>query len=437
MKTKKTNLTVIARNEWQCNNVLIKSFTEQKLRRIKLAWMPILFVMAIFTMTTLSLAGCENDDSGSTAPAVIDIADIPGVTAPAAGAAPVTAITPTAQYTGSVTWNGSPAKFAASTVYTAAITLTAKEGFTLQGVTANFFKITGAASTNAANSGIVTAVFPATGSTSGSNDNGTWVDPATQKTPLTGGTVLSSYTGGNKSLTGSQYGYETWDADQGKTSANKFTWYGANQGGSGAFKAEWTAYFLARLGYYWGNGGKYTQYKNIYIDYNFNRSNNASTYGGFIGVYGWSRNSSASQNNEKLIEYYIVDDWFYDVQLDLKQIGSNYSGVKYGEELGAFAVDGATYKIYKNPRINEASIDGTKTFTQIFSVRQGRRTCGTISVTEHYKAWSKYIELGNMYEAKFKVESFGGSGYLDLTYLYLSQESNRRNIPEGTTPINF
>jgi endo-1,4-beta-xylanase len=266
---------------------------------------------------------------------------------------------------------------------------------------------------------------------------GCGTNQSTQTTQLTGGTLLLSYTGGNKNLPDSPYGYETWDFSEGGRSTNKFTWYGANQGGGGAFKAEWTNYFLARLGFFWGNGGKYTQYDNIYIDYDFKRSNNASSSGGFIGVYGWSRNPSASENIEKLIEYYIVDDWFYNSQLSLVQIGSLYNGKKYGEELGSFTVDGAEYKIYKNPRMNEPSIDGTKTFTQIFSVRQGRRTNGTISVSEHFKAWSKYIELGNMYEAKFKVESFGGRGYLDLSYLHLSQEENRRDMPAGTTPVNL
>jgi endo-1,4-beta-xylanase len=255
------------------------------------------------------------------------------------------------------------------------------------------------------------------------------------ETGLTGGIVLLSYTGDdtgvgefNVNLPNSPYGYETWDAkpSKGLRSTNKFTWYGPDQGGGGAFKAEWTDYFLARLGFFWGNGNDFTQYKNIYIDYNFKRSNNASTYGGFIGMYGWSRNASASKDIEKLIEYYIVDDWFWNGQLGAPNIYQKYDGVIYGKELGSFEVDGATYKIYTTERHNEPSIDGTKTFTQIFSVRQGRRTNGTISVTEHFKEWSKYIRLGNLYEVKFKVEAFGGNGYLDLNYLHLSQEESQR-----------
>lgn len=98
----------------------------------------------------------------STADAVINIAAIPGVTAPVTGATPVTTITDT-QYTGTVSWNGTPTTFAASTTYTATITLTAKAGFTLTGVAADFFTVTGATSdVNLVNSGVVTAVFPAT-----------------------------------------------------------------------------------------------------------------------------------------------------------------------------------------------------------------------------------------------------------------------------------
>jgi uncharacterized protein (TIGR02145 family)/uncharacterized repeat protein (TIGR02543 family) len=98
-----------------------------------------------------------------TTAAVINIAAIPGVTVPVTGATPVTTITATAQYTGTVTWSGSPVTFAPVTIYTATITLTPKAGFTLTGVAANFFAVIGATSViTPVNSGIVTAVFPAT-----------------------------------------------------------------------------------------------------------------------------------------------------------------------------------------------------------------------------------------------------------------------------------
>ena len=96
--------------------------------------------------------------------ATIPPAAIAGVIAPATGVAPVTTITAT-QYTGVVTWSPTVSgTFAASTAYTAIIILTPTSGYTLTGVTANFFTVAGATGgvTNQANSGVVTAVFPAT-----------------------------------------------------------------------------------------------------------------------------------------------------------------------------------------------------------------------------------------------------------------------------------
>lgn len=94
-------------------------------------------------------------------PALIDSA-IPGVTVPVTGGTPVTKIPENPQYSGTVTWNPSHSIFASNTEYTATITLTAKSGFTLQGVAANSFTVAGAEASNSANSGVVTAVFPKT-----------------------------------------------------------------------------------------------------------------------------------------------------------------------------------------------------------------------------------------------------------------------------------
>ncbi|TFH07918.1 MAG: LytR family transcriptional regulator, partial [Candidatus Atribacteria bacterium] len=94
---------------------------------------------------------------------VIDIAAVPGVTAPVLGASPVAAITETAQYTGAVVWAPTDDPFLGAQVYTATITLTAKAGYTLPGVAEDFFTVAGVTTdTNPASSGVITAVFPAT-----------------------------------------------------------------------------------------------------------------------------------------------------------------------------------------------------------------------------------------------------------------------------------
>lgn len=113
-------------------------------------------------LTVIVLMGCANfyfpwQDK------VVNISAISGVTVPVKKGVPVTTITETEQYSGTVNWNGSPSTFSPGTEYTATITLTAKDGYTLIGVKANFFTVAGASTvSNSADSGVITAIFPAT-----------------------------------------------------------------------------------------------------------------------------------------------------------------------------------------------------------------------------------------------------------------------------------
>ena len=112
-----------------------------------------------------------NDNTGKVSEAVfldfvvqetiVNISDIHGVTVPVTGETPVTTITETDQYTGTVTWSPNDAAFAAGTQYTATVTLIPKDGYKLDGVPENFFTVDGAVCTNAAGSGVITAEFPA------------------------------------------------------------------------------------------------------------------------------------------------------------------------------------------------------------------------------------------------------------------------------------
>lgn len=93
--------------------------------------------------------------------AVVDIAEIVGVTPPAIGGTPVTETTPNLQYTGAVVWSPDDVLFKRHNAYLATITLTAEDGFDFTGVSENFFTVEGALSTtNTADSGVVTAIFP-------------------------------------------------------------------------------------------------------------------------------------------------------------------------------------------------------------------------------------------------------------------------------------
>jgi hypothetical protein len=126
------------------------------------------------------------------------------VTVPVKGATPVTTAIDTTQYSGTVAWqtaygaahNGA---FAASTVYQAVITLTAKSGYTFDGVGANRFTCSGATSvTNAANSGVVTIIFPMTAvpdTVSAFSLDGKVTAPVTGATPVATAIDHTQYTG--------------------------------------------------------------------------------------------------------------------------------------------------------------------------------------------------------------------------------------------------
>jgi hypothetical protein len=93
----------------------------------------------------------------------VNIAEIEGIMPPVTGGSAAYEIVENEQYSGSVSWEPDDDPFAAGQVYTATITLTAKPGYTFDGVPENFFLVAGADTVaNEADSGIVEAVFPAT-----------------------------------------------------------------------------------------------------------------------------------------------------------------------------------------------------------------------------------------------------------------------------------
>jgi hypothetical protein len=204
--------------------------------------------------------------------------------------------------------------------------------------------------------------------------------------PLTGGTMHCS---SNMSGTVGTYSWTIWSSGTGGC----LTTFGT----PGAFSATWanSGDFLARAGLQWNRTQTFDQLGTISADF---AETKTGTAGGFsyVGIYGWSVQPTH--------EYYIIDDTY-------GRLPFNPGGTK----VGTVMLDGGTYDIITR-NMSGASIDGSSSWVQFYSIRQSARTCGHISITEHFKAWANMgLTLGKMEEAKVLIEAGGGSGSINFT----------------------
>lgn len=180
------------------------------------------------------------------------------------------------------------------------------------------------------------------------------------------------------------YSYELWK-DYGTTSMTL--------NGGGTFSCQWSdiGNALFRKGIKFDSTKTYQEIGNISIDYGCNYQPSGNSY---LCVYGWT--------TDPLVEYYIVESWG-----SWRPPGATSKGT--------ITVDGGTYDVYETTRVEQPSIQGTTTFQQYWSVRTSPRTSGTISVTEHFKAWENMgMEMGKLYETALNVEGYQSSGYADV-----------------------
>jgi len=221
--------------------------------------------------------------------------------------------------------------------------------------------------------------------------------------------------GADKGETGpiGDYHYEQWN----KSGSATTDFY---SDGSFSCTFQNTDDFLCREGIYYGsNSGKDPlSVGNLVADFSMSKfTNDKSISYAYVGVYGWMQNP--------LIEWYIVDNW-----------GPASKPNWLGTSKGKITVDGAEYEIF-TASANRATIEGNKAFDQIYSLRSEARTCGSIDITAHFKAWKeKGITLGSsLYEAKVLGEAGqypeqqGASGSIDFPYAKVY-------VSDGTKPTS-
>ncbi|KAI0862073.1 xylanase [Xylaria cubensis] len=169
--------------------------------------------------------------------------------------------------------------------------------------------------------------------------------------------------------------YSFWTDGQGSVTYNN--------GAAGSYDVTWNnvGNFVAGKG--WKPGAART--------ITYNGTWNGASVNSYLSIYGWTKSP--------LIEYYVVESY------------GSYNPSSGATKRGTIQSDGGTYDIYQTQRVNQPSIEGTSTFYQFWSVRQQKRVGGTVTIQNHFDAWTNAgLKLGSHDYQIVATEGYHSSG---------------------------